>query len=77
MRSTINGLNSLTVEENLALYNDDVGEEESMSFASEIKEAKYEAVRPDEVAAQQQHLDPVQCKILKKVLEQTPVLFDG
>eukprot|EP00957_Ditylum_brightwellii_P041830 3168300-Ditylum_brightwellii.AAC.1 len=62
MRSTINELNSLTVEEHLAFYNDDTDEEENMSFASEIKEAKYEAVRLDEVAAQQQHLNPVQHK---------------
>eukprot|EP00957_Ditylum_brightwellii_P019351 1459699-Ditylum_brightwellii.AAC.1 len=32
MRSTINRLNSLTVEEHLALYNDDTDEEENMSF---------------------------------------------
>eukprot|EP00957_Ditylum_brightwellii_P101412 7728753-Ditylum_brightwellii.AAC.1 len=77
MRSTINRLNSLTVEEDLALYNDDVDEEEDTSFVPEITEAKRKAVSPDEVAEQQKHLTPVQCEILKKVLEQTPILFYG
>eukprot|EP00957_Ditylum_brightwellii_P147753 11251773-Ditylum_brightwellii.AAC.1 len=66
MRSTINGLNSLTVKEHSAFYNDDMDDEEDTSIVLEIKEAKYKAVRPDKVTEQQKHLTPVQCDILKK-----------
>eukprot|EP00957_Ditylum_brightwellii_P080623 6131936-Ditylum_brightwellii.AAC.1 len=40
-------------------------EEGDTSFVSEIKEAKYKAVRPDEVTEQQKHSNTVQCEILK------------
>ena len=50
MRSTINGLNSIRVEEHLALFNDDSDKGENTSFASKIKEAENKAVRLNEVA---------------------------
>eukprot|EP00957_Ditylum_brightwellii_P067409 5117064-Ditylum_brightwellii.AAC.2 len=72
----------MTVDNYLTLYNDKAEEEQeekydSIFFASDIKDAKYEQVSETEVAAAQKHLSSFQHNCLEVVLHDTPVLFDS
>eukprot|EP00957_Ditylum_brightwellii_P033525 2540613-Ditylum_brightwellii.AAC.1 len=56
MRPTIDGVDSMTVDEHVLLCDDAAEDEEN--FAVEIKEAKYEEASAKEVAKEQTHLPP-------------------
>eukprot|EP00957_Ditylum_brightwellii_P070370 5346213-Ditylum_brightwellii.AAC.1 len=62
MKATVDGLQSMTVAEHF-LFDDETDDE---CYVSEIKDAKYDAVSAEEVAAQQTHLTSVQCQWLQQ-----------
>eukprot|EP00957_Ditylum_brightwellii_P110643 8438439-Ditylum_brightwellii.AAC.1 len=73
MRPTLNWDDTKTVDDYFALFDEKVDKE---LFASEIKDAKYDAVTPEEVSQKQNHLSSMQRRVLETVLETTPILFD-
>eukprot|EP00957_Ditylum_brightwellii_P206936 15350655-Ditylum_brightwellii.AAC.1 len=79
MRPTLNWDDTKTVDDHSALFDEEVDEDEleDKLFASEIKDAKYDAVTPEEVRGRQNHLSSVQWCALETVLETAPTLFDG
>eukprot|EP00957_Ditylum_brightwellii_P114779 8752570-Ditylum_brightwellii.AAC.1 len=64
----------LAIEEFLLLEDDktDLEEEEFDSFVSEIREAKYEKITAEEIAARQHHLSPIQRELLAEALKKIP-----
>eukprot|EP00957_Ditylum_brightwellii_P096741 7367932-Ditylum_brightwellii.AAC.1 len=79
MRPTLEWDDTMTVDDYFALFDEEVdkNEMENELLASEIKDAKYDAVTPEEVSHQQDHLSSMQRSVLEQVLETTPTLFDG
>eukprot|EP00957_Ditylum_brightwellii_P153976 11719734-Ditylum_brightwellii.AAC.1 len=63
----------LAFDEFLLLEDDktDLEEEEFDSFVSEIREAEYEKITAEEIAARHHHLSPIQRELLAEVLKNT------
>eukprot|EP00957_Ditylum_brightwellii_P192833 14682293-Ditylum_brightwellii.AAC.1 len=79
MRPTIEWDDTKTVDDYLALFGEEVDDDEMENelFTSEIKDAKYDTVTPEEVSWQQDYLSSMQRHVLEQVLDATPTLFDG